>query len=62
MIPILVIADDQDIVVLPRQSQYLAEELGAAYIAIPGCGHALEIQEPEIFNSLLFKHLSDADP
>jgi pimeloyl-ACP methyl ester carboxylesterase len=59
-IPILVCTGDQDNLVRPSNSYFLAEALDARLEVFEGCGHVLSMQEPERYNKLILEHIRSA--
>ncbi|KAJ3215806.1 hypothetical protein HDU67_010299 [Dinochytrium kinnereticum] len=55
-IPIIVLTGDDDILVRPKNSIYLARNLRARLEIFIGGGHGLAVQFPERFNKVLLKH------
>ncbi|KAI8836832.1 Alpha/Beta hydrolase protein, partial [Chytridium lagenaria] len=55
-IPIIVLTGDDDILVRPGNSIYLARNLRARLEIFVGGGHGLAVQFPERFNKVLLKH------
>lgn len=53
---ILVVTGDEDYMVKPSNSEYLAKELNAKLEVLKGCGHAPHLQERHAFNQLLQAH------
>ena len=61
-IPALVIKPTEDILVDPRGSDRLAQGIpGATLLEIPGAGHGLVRQVPEILNPALLAHFAQRD-
>jgi pimeloyl-ACP methyl ester carboxylesterase len=58
-LPGQVIYGDADVITPPARNQEIAAAWpGAAVHVIPGAGHALYLEQPDVFNSLLFDFLA----
>ena len=60
-IPVLVCTGDEDVLTVPANSEYIAKILEAPLKVFRGCGHVLNIQEPELYNQMLLEHFCAAD-
>lgn len=59
--PTLVVTGSADTTVPPENQALLAAGIpGARHVILPGAGHAVTVEQPEAFNSLLVEFLSDA--
>ncbi|KAJ3255540.1 hypothetical protein HDU77_003664 [Chytriomyces hyalinus] len=59
--PVLVLCGTQDdVIIQPASSKYLAKQLGARLEIFEGAGHAIRLQFPEAHNELLKSHILGA--
>lgn len=57
--PTLVIAAEKDIVIPPEQSREIADKIPhAKYICLPHSGHAMQVEQPEMFAKTVMDFLS----
>ncbi|KAI9592573.1 Alpha/Beta hydrolase protein [Syncephalis fuscata] len=55
-IPILVCTGDEDRILVLENSEYIAEKLQIPLRVFKECGHAINIQVPELYNEMLLEH------
>ncbi|KAI8051103.1 Alpha/Beta hydrolase protein [Syncephalis plumigaleata] len=60
-IPVLVCTGDADTLMVPANSEYIAKMLQLPLKVFKGCGHIIEVQEPEEYNSAVFDHFEKAN-
>lgn len=57
-VPVIVVAGEQDMVVPLRQGEQLAAGIaGAELVRVPGAGHVVILEQPELINGLIIKLL-----
>jgi len=56
--PALFISGSQDQLVNPKEARQLAHLCGGRHDEIPGIGHSIPVEAPELFNKLVLKFLA----
>ena len=56
-IPTLYIMGEEDHMFLPSISKLVKNHLSSKLLVIPNCGHVVNVEQPEIFNSQVLKFL-----
>lgn len=60
--PVLIVTAEQDTTVPPKNQAVLSRDIpGARQVFIPNAGHAVTVDQPVIFNSLLLEFLGAPD-
>ncbi|KAI8048393.1 Alpha/Beta hydrolase protein [Syncephalis plumigaleata] len=59
-IPVLVCTGDEDALVVPANSEYIAKMLQSPLKVFKGCGHLIEVQEPEEYSRMITEHIEKA--
>jgi 3-oxoadipate enol-lactonase len=59
-VPTLIVTGDQDTTVTPTRQQILVDSIaGARQVLIPGAGHAVPVDQADIFNQVLLNFLGE---
>ncbi|MGJ8661661.1 MAG: alpha/beta fold hydrolase [Bacteroidota bacterium] len=58
-IPTLYVMGEEDHMFLPSISKLVKNHMSTQLIVIPACGHVVNIEKPEIFNTIVIKYLND---
>lgn len=60
--PTLIIKPERDVLVRPRNSDYLASRIRTAHlVSVPGAGHGVIFQEAALVNERIRRHVSDVE-
>lgn len=60
--PTLILVGEEDILIPPRYSRILSEEIeNSTLITLKNCGHVAPIEQPEEFNRIVLNFLKDSD-
>ncbi len=61
-LPVLIIRPGHDVLITPRSSDVLHDRIpGSRMVWVPGAGHAVSRERPELFNAALLEHFGAAD-